>query len=332
LSARRAVARSCLALLLSAAWAAGPAWSASPPKTPTAGSTLTRPAPQPAEEPAPPPAAETPPVDDGTDGQSPPETRSDDAAKPQSLAFAGGTLTIAQNEDDEKILSFDGQELYRNYVGFFDRVVQLGDTQVALFSFGDGGNQCGPATIIVWKPEGKGIRTQPVGEACGAPLAAATDSSLYFVPFLLPGSSEAVQVWSPSEGLRQAGMLSFTPQPGTGWDKLDVAALDSIVDAFSNEAVYMAGRKLLGDRMTPFATGLLTGGGVETTGAGAFYGYGCVPHACGGSDAFMAIDAKGRKLYLAQQGERPHPDAWPPLKSWPADIRAAMQASIGANR
>ena len=72
-----------------------------------------------------------------------------------------------------------------------------------------------------------------------------------------------------------------------------------------NEAVYEAAQELLGDRLTDVATGLLTGGGTETTPSGIFYASGCVPHACGSADAFMAIDPKGRKLYFAQQGDDP---------------------------
>ena len=66
-------------------------------------------------------------------------------------------------------MAFDGTELARNYVAFFDRIVELRDTKVALLSVGDGGNQCGPATLLVWKPKDGGARSQIVGEDCGSP-------------------------------------------------------------------------------------------------------------------------------------------------------------------
>ena len=53
------------------------------------------------------------------------------------------------------------------------------------------------------------------------------------------------------------------------------------------------------------------------------------PHACGGSDAFMAIDPHARELYFAQQGDNPQPSAWPVLKTWPAEIKALMQQALG---
>lgn len=244
------------------------------------------------------------------------------------IPFEGGSFTIQETADGDKILAYDGQELARNYVVYFDRTVTLGETNVALFDVGDGGNQCGPATVIIWKPKDDGIRTETIGEDCGAPPAAATEQELYFVPYLIPGSSREVLVWSPEKGLRVSGMMIFTPQPGTGWQQIAGAELDSIVDAFDNEAVYAAARKLLGSRLTDFATGLLTGGSVERTTSGILFGSGCVPHACGSADAFMAVDTASRKLYLAQTGENPEPETWPPLKTWPADMRSAMKAAL----
>ncbi|MER2604588.1 MAG: hypothetical protein ABTQ29_02040, partial [Siculibacillus sp.] len=132
--------------------------------------------------------------------------------------------------------------------------------------------------------------------------------------------------WSPERGLRVAGMLSFVPQPGTGWDDLDPDGYDNIIEALSNEAVYKAASKLLGDELNGVVTGLLVGGGTEQTVTGVFYASGCVPHACGAADAFMAVDANGRKLYFAQTGDRPEPNAWPALKTWPPAIRSARSA------
>lgn len=248
--------------------------------------------------------------------------------KPTLIPFEGGTITITENADLEKVVAFDGKELARNYVAFFDRIVELGGTKVALLAVGDGGNQCGPETVIVWKKDGA-LQTQVVGADCGAPPAAVTESSLYFVPFLVPGASAPVETWSPDGGLRVAGTLQFSPQPGTQWPDLDATKLENIVDAFDNEALYADARKLLGDDLTDFATGLLTGGGTEILPSGVFWGSGCVPHACGSLDAFMAVDQKDRKLYFAQQDEGDTPKAWPAVDGWPAEVREAMQKAIG---
>jgi len=56
---------------------------------------------------------------------------------------------------------------------------------------------------------------------------------------------------------------------------------------------------------------------------------GCVPHNCGGADAFLAVDIANRTLYLAQQGEGATPDAWPALEKWPRDVVKLMQGVIG---
>lgn len=245
------------------------------------------------------------------------------------IPFEGGTLTITPTDDLDKVLAYDGKELARDYVVYFDRIVELGGTKVALFAVGDGGNQCGPAELIVWKPQGGDIQTETVGEDCGAPPAAVTGESIYFVPYLIPGESDTVMVWSPEGGLEVAGKLTYEPQPGTDWTDFDPSRLENIVDALKNEAVYETSQKLLGDQLTGVVTGLLTGGGTDTTASGILYASGCVPHACGTADAFMGVDAPHRRVYFAQQGENPAPAAWPALDTWPADLRQAMQAALG---
>jgi hypothetical protein len=253
-----------------------------------------------------------------------------DAAAPQSFAFEGGTLTIAESDEGDKVLAFDGKELARNFVLYYDKNVEVGGKQIALFDGGDGGNQCGTNTIIVWKPDNGAVQSAIAGDDCGSPAAAITEQSIYFVPFLLPGASKPAQIWTPTDGLKVAGTLAFTPQPGTDWKDLDPAKLYNVVDAFDNEAVYALGKQMLGDGITDFAMGLLVGGGTEKTPSGVFYASGCVPHACGGADAFMGIDPHARKLYFAQQGDQePRVTTWPALTDWPADLKEAMQSAIG---
>lgn len=253
----------------------------------------------------------------------------DAAEPPQSIPFEGGTFTITQNEDFEKVLTFDGKEIARNYMMFHDGTVKVGETGVALFSVGDGGNACGASTVIAWKPAGGDLSTTMVGEDCdGAPPAAVTDAGIYFVPYVAPGETSPVQFWSPDQGLKVSGMLSFTPQPGTGWDNLDIDKLDGMVASFDNGGIYDAAKALLGDQLTEVVTGLFTGGSAEKQADGTVTGYGCVPHACGVSDTFMAIDPQARKLYFAQQSDGPDPRAWPKLAEWPASLKTAMEAAI----
>lgn len=240
------------------------------------------------------------------------------------IPFEGGQFTITEIGDTgEKVLAFDGRELARNYVLNFDRIVTVDSVEVALFQVGDGGNMCGPAAVLAWKPEGEAIRSISVEQDdCGAPPVAVSDYAIYFVPWLLPGASAPVRQWSPIGGISFSGSLTYMPAPGTGWK--DVAdSYGHIIDAFRNEAVYEAAGKLLGDGITEMATSLLVGGGTDRTASGILYSAGCVPHACGVSDGFMAVDAAHEKLYFAREGE-PENQAWPPLDTWPAELRAAL--------
>ncbi|BCH22041.1 hypothetical protein [Mesorhizobium sp. L-8-3] len=249
-------------------------------------------------------------------------------AAPEEIPFEGGRFTITETADQDKILAFDGKEIARNYVVYHDRTVTIGGRQVALFSVGDGGNACGTATVIAWKPESGDIRSDIVGEDCGSPPAAVTGDSIYFVPYLVPGESALAEVWSPDEGVRVAGTLTFTPQPGTQWSDLDPSGLDNIIDALRNEAIYRDAQKLLGSSLTEVMTGLLVGGGPQMLPSGIIHASGCVPHACGSADAFMAIDARGQKLYFAQESDQPEPRTWPALDGWPADLKQAMHTAF----
>ncbi|TKB87776.1 MAG: hypothetical protein E5W81_09335, partial [Mesorhizobium sp.] len=167
-------------------------------------------------------------------------------------------------------------------------------------------------------------------DECGAPPAAISDSVIYFVPYLLPGDSKPALQWSPTDGLTTSGNLTYMPEPATDWKDVDPSKYDNIIDAFHNEAVYKLAETLLGKDMPDMATSLLVGGGTEKTASGAFFASGCVPHDCGGNDGFMAVDPANHKLYFARRGDKPEPDAWPAVATWPADVREALDKALGS--
>lgn len=255
------------------------------------------------------------------------QAQQDEAAEP--VPFAGGRFTITETADAEKVLSFDGKEIARDYFVMFDRTAEVAGVEVALFEVGPGGNACGPNTFIAWRPEGGELQTARAGEDCGSPPPSIGADAIHFVPYLMPGESLPVQVWTPDGGLKVAGILQFTPQPGTGWADLDPAALAYPVDAFANADVYEASRVLLGESLGDVTLGLTVSSGMERLPSGIFTASGCVPHACGVSDAFMAIDVAGRKLWFAQQAEGDTPDMWPKAGEWPADVHEAMTVALG---
>ena len=296
-------------------------------QTPTAQQTPARP-PATAQKPK--------PSESGDDAAAPADDAGNDGAgeaagegeKQAPIPFAGGQLTITQQEEyGEKVLAFDGKELARNYQVNFDRMAKIGGTDVAMVDVGDGGNACGPAKVLIWRPQGGDIRSETVGADCGAPQAFVSDSRIVFVPYVLPGATALVQTWSPDTGLVTAGELAFAPEPGTGWKDFDPSKLASMIDALSNAAVYRAGRKLLGDRMEEVVTGLSVSGTPETTKLGLVYGNGCTPHACGLADSFMAVDTRNKAVYFAHQGEKGI-DAWPALKRWPDAVRGLMTTAL----
>lgn len=236
----------------------------------------------------------------------------DDA--PEPVPFADGELTVTETDDFEKVLAFDGRELARDYVVMFDRIADVGGTDVAFFSVGPGGNACAPATVMVWKPQDGEVTSATFDKECDTPSAAVSDYAVFFVPYLLPGDTADVRAWNPQEGFRLHGVIAYAPEPGTGWDNLEPAAISHPLDLFRNAAIYAAAQSLLADDLSGVATGLGTAGAPEEAGS-LIYARGCVPHACGGSDTFMVVDRDAKALYFAQQGEETR--FWPARDQWP---------------
>lgn len=248
--------------------------------------------------------------------------------EPEKIPFEGGAFTITETKDLDKVLAYDGKELARNYVAFYERTVDLNGTKVAIFAVGGGGNACGPATVLAWKTDA-GIQSTVVGEKdCGTPPASATEDALFFVPYLRPGASAPVRVWSPQDGLRIAGELSYIPRPGTRWADIAADKITYPSDFFANAELYDAAKALLGDDLEKVALGLSVSGGPETTASGLLFASGCVPHACGLSDAFIGVDVANKKLYFAQKGDTPDPKTWPALAEWPAELKDAMTKAL----
>lgn len=247
---------------------------------------------------------------------------------PQDIPFEGGTLTIAAVDEVEKVLTFEGEELAREYVLYYDRTVEVSGRPVALFDVGDGGTACPSSVMLVWKAEDGQVRADTAGDDCGSPPASVSDGAISFVPYLMPGDTKPLQVWSPESGFRLAGMLSFSPQPGTKWADLKPQDMQLIIDIFANEAVYNQAKAMLGDEITQVATGLLVGGGVEPLSPGVFWSSGCIPHACGSFDAFMAFDIDRHRLYFAQVQDSAETKTWPVLKLWPKEVEDAARSAI----
>ena len=234
---------------------------------------------------------------------------------PEPIAFAGGELTITETADFDKVLAFDGEELARDYFVMFDRVAEIGGTQVAFFRVGPGGNACAPSVVMVWKPQDGAVQKAESGDDCATPAPAISDYEVFFVPYLLPGATADLRVWNPEEGFRIHGSLAYAPEPDTGWATFDPAEVSHPLDLFRNAGIYAAAKALLGDDLPSVAMGLGTAGQPDDQPDGLVAARGCVPHACGGSDTFVVVDPAAKALYFAQQGT--DTTYWPARAAWP---------------
>lgn len=243
---------------------------------------------------------------------------------PAPVKFGEAEITFARGEDEEITVSYNGVELYRNFYVSFDRIVTLAGEEVALLSGGDGGNACGPNSLIVTLPvDSPDAKLEVIG-ACGSPAPAVTIDEIYYVPFLKPGAIEILKSWSPSTGLVDVGKLVFTPKTGTSWANLDPKTVSGPWDLFDNADIYAAGQALLGDKFDEVIAGLSVSGNPRFIDGKFIAVSGCAPHACGGQNGFFGIDLEKKQVYAGSRIFEKGESFWPAdLKTWPAQLQKA---------
>ena len=245
-------------------------------------------------------------------------------AQAENIPFADGTIRIEENADYEKVITYDGNEIARDYMVFFDRIANVSGTDVALISVGPGGNACGANTLMVWKDDNGDLQTDKLSGDCGWPAPAVSDYRIVFVPWVGPGEELPVKSWTPEDGFSTAGTLRFAPEPETVWADLAADPAVHPLDYFSNEAFLAQATATLGDELEEYATGLRVASEMEEIGDGLFSGTGCVPHNCGGADSLLVVDFNQKAAWFAQMRgtEVVH---WPDLAAWPPAARDAAK-------
>ncbi len=249
---------------------------------------------------------------------------------PAPVKFGDGEITFARGEDEEIAVTFNGQEIYRNYFVVFDRVVKVGETDVALLLGGDGGNACGPATLIVTQPEGAvDAKVDVAGEDCGAPSAEVTPNEILFVPYLVPGAKDKVQSWTPDGGLTVKGEIAYVPKEGSNWGNLDPAAADHPFGLLGNADVYAAAQTLTGDKFDELVLLLGVAGPPEILDKKYVSAPGCQAHACGVANGFIGLDLEKKQVFAATKYSDAGATLWPAdVASWPEPLKKAWEASI----
>jgi len=239
------------------------------------------------------------------------------------IVFDSETISIIETDEFEKVIMLRDRELGRNWFAGFDRVANVSGEPVALFYLGDGGNACGPSTLIVWRNDNGNIETLNYQDGCDTPAPSISDNGIHFVPYLNPGQERPLKRWSKNGGIETVGLIRFTPEPGTGWDSLTAEPITHPTDFFLNEAVYALAANLLGGDMQAYTMGLSVASEPQRLPSGMLMASGCVPHSCGSNDAFIAIDTNARALYMAQQNDNGY-SFWPAYATWPQTATQAF--------
>ena len=245
----------------------------------------------------------------------------------QTMEFAGNRLEVVQTDDFERVLKVNGGEVFRDFQLWLDRAIPLGSRQVLLASAGPGGNACGSYPVVL-VPANDGSLTvaTPIGRECGLfAEMAATPTELIFFGHAAPGNPASIDQWSPTTGLEHVGRIEFEPQPGTGWQTLRIDDLSHPRHLFDNADVYRAVADLAGADLAALSTSLSVASELEPVDGRYLVGMGCMPHACGAADGFIAVDVEGRAVYAATDATE-QTSVWPAADRWPPVLKVRLEA------
>ncbi|MGH6762268.1 MAG: hypothetical protein ACRECW_11850 [Phyllobacterium sp.] len=241
---------------------------------------------------------------------------------PPPVVFGDGELGITQGEDEQKVLRFNGLELLRNFYVAYLETATVGGKPIAFFEAGEGGNTCAPELVAIWENEGDpDPRVDHLGEnGCSSGEVSIEADAVRMTPYVVPGETQPVRAWSPERGVFEDGTVSFEPAEGTGWADLEPEAMSHPYDLFANADVYAEAQALLGGGLAAFARGLSVASEPEFVAGRFIVGDGCVPHSCTLSDAFIAVDTKDHKLFVAQKADSKLDMIQPDRSQWPAEM------------
>jgi hypothetical protein len=248
---------------------------------------------------------------------------------PAPLKLGDGEITFARGEDEEITATYAGKEIYRNYYVSAEKVIKVEGVEVALIAGGDGGNACGPATLIVTVLDGAvDADVVTVGADCGSPTPAVNANEVLFVPYLVPGAKGLVQSWAPSTGLVTVGAISYVPSSGSTWSNFDIKVADTPHAMLANADIFSATQALLGQKFDELVLLLGVAGTPELVDGKYAVGLGCQAHACGSANGFLGVDLEAKAIYAATRYGEESETFWPAdFKAWPAALQKSYEAS-----
>jgi hypothetical protein len=253
-----------------------------------------------------------------------------DLAKPVELTIGPETFRIVESDTGEKRLLHGTRVLVADSTVDEGLAASFGAVHARVFMVGPGGGDCdGWPAVVTVDAGGKVATDLTMKGLCGLYAATRDDDGFTFVDRPLPGYDGSVWRFTPEQGLRRLGVLTFRPQPGTTWR--DTSRYTSHpLQRFYVAPFDAAVRRLTGANYREFVTRLHVGSDVKQE--GDFVSItGCKAHNCPSDKAFVGVDIKAGAAFLAMlKGRRI--TAWPALSRWPKPLRDAYGEWSGDRR
>jgi hypothetical protein len=234
------------------------------------------------------------------------------------------TLQIVTTGDGDTELRDGARVLAKDMIITPALAARFGDTQARVFTISSGGNMCEgwPAVVTVDKA-GKVAVDQTMHEECATFSPTADEKGFTFVEAVVPGQNGSVWRFTPEGGLGRLGVLVFRPEPNSTWADLE-KKLDHPLSLFYCAPFDAALHKLTGKQYGDLAVRLHVASEVEKKGD-YLIGRGCQAHACNTDQGFVAIDRTAHSVFAAMRSDK-DVTTWPKAASWPAPLRAELQA------
>jgi hypothetical protein len=236
----------------------------------------------------------------------------------------GHTVRI-EGEYPELALKVDDRELHRNAILLFEELVIVDGVPTLIGSSSNGGNACDGTPFVVSFPPGRKPRFDGPIEACANIEREVSVDKVVFSTKNIPGKGREQWSWTPTDGLKELGVVAFTPEDKSGWQALRERAFQHPSDALQNAEIVASLNSLLGADFDAFQE-IITGMGGGEFKSGDYVGTTCTPHMCREQEALLFLSAKNRRAYAAWKPYEKKIVVHPPIKEWPENAKQELRA------
>jgi hypothetical protein len=136
------------------------------------------------------------------------------------------------------------------------------------------------------------------------------------------------QLWrfTPGDGLKLVGNLTFAPQPGTAMSLASTSSVRYAFQFYDNAEFLERFQSLVGSDATSIMRANQTAAPVNQSSDGRFVvAPGCMPHNCTDEAGLLVVDRQTSSVYVAYKPDGRPIKVYPAVGAWPSSARQALK-------